>query len=77
VAKRRGGRKTDCVNGYRENKRRELLAIENELLDKLLADYKKPGDIIGENSLLKQLTKALRGIYSSASEADDAVARLS
>jgi putative transposase len=35
------------------------MAIENELLDKLLADYKKPEDIIGENGLLKQLTKAL------------------
>jgi putative transposase len=29
------------------------------LIDKLLADYKKPEDIIGENGLLKQLTKAL------------------
>src|ERR1035438_2130928 len=35
------------------------MAIENELLDKLLADYKKPEDILGENGLLKQLTKAL------------------
>jgi putative transposase len=35
------------------------MAIENELLDKLLADYKKPEDIIGENGLLKRLTKAL------------------
>lgn len=35
------------------------MAIENDLLDKLLADYKKPEDIIGENGLLKQLTKAL------------------
>jgi len=35
------------------------MAIENELLDKLLAEYKKPEDIIGENGLLKQLTKAL------------------
>ncbi len=29
------------------------------LVDKLLADYKKPENIIGENGLLKQLTKAL------------------
>jgi putative transposase len=35
------------------------MAIENELRDKLLAEYKKPEDIIGENGLLKQLTKAL------------------
>jgi putative transposase len=35
------------------------MAIDLELIDKLLADYKKPEDIIGENGLLKQLTKAL------------------
>jgi len=35
------------------------MAIENELLDRLLADYKKPEDLIGETGLLKELTKAL------------------
>jgi len=35
------------------------MAIDLKLVDKLLADYKKPEDIIGENGLLKQLTKAL------------------
>jgi len=35
------------------------MAIDFRLIDKLLADYKKPEDIIGENGLLKQLTKAL------------------
>jgi putative transposase len=35
------------------------MAIEKELIDKLLKDYQKPEDIIGENGLLKQLTKAL------------------
>ena len=35
------------------------MAIEKDLLDRLLADYKKPEDLIGENGLLKQLTKAL------------------
>jgi hypothetical protein len=30
-----------------------------ELLAGLLADYKKPEDLIGENGLLKQLTKLL------------------
>jgi len=37
------------------------MAIEKELLDRLLADYncKKPEELIGENGLLKQLTKAL------------------
>jgi putative transposase len=35
------------------------MAIDKEVLDKLLASYQKPEDIIGENGLLKQLTKAL------------------
>jgi putative transposase len=35
------------------------MAIEKELIDKLLADYKGPEDLIGEQGLLKQLTKAL------------------
>ena len=35
------------------------MTIENELIDKLLKDYKKPEDVIGENGLLKQLTKRL------------------
>ena len=35
------------------------MAIDLKLIDKLLLDYKKPEDIIGENGLLKQLTKAL------------------
>ena len=35
------------------------MAINLKLIDKLLADYKKPEDIKGENGLLKQLTKAL------------------
>lgn len=35
------------------------MAIEKELLDRLLVDYKKPEDLIGETGLLKQLTKAL------------------
>jgi putative transposase len=35
------------------------MTIDNELIDRLLANYKKPEDIIGENGLLKQLTKAV------------------
>ena len=35
------------------------MVINSKLLDELLADYKKPEDIIGENGLLKQLTKAV------------------
>lgn len=35
------------------------MAIRNELLDELLKDYKNPEDLIGEDGLLKQLTKRL------------------
>ena len=35
------------------------MTIKNELLDELLKDYKKPEDMLGENGILKQLTKAL------------------
>jgi len=35
------------------------MAIDKELIDKLLADYKGPEDLVGEQGLLKQLTKAL------------------
>jgi putative transposase len=35
------------------------MAIDTKLIDKLLADYKTPEDIIGEHGLLKQLTKAV------------------
>lgn len=35
------------------------MAIDEKLLDELLANYKSPEDIIGENGLLKQMTKAL------------------
>ena len=34
-------------------------ALPNDLIDSLLSSYKKPEDLIGENGLLKQLTKAL------------------
>jgi len=36
-----------------------LKALPAELIDGLLADYKKPEDLIGENGLLKQITKAV------------------
>jgi len=35
------------------------MAIRNELVDELIKDYKKPEDILGENGILKQLTKAI------------------
>ncbi|WP_047250226.1 transposase, partial [Chromobacterium subtsugae] len=33
--------------------------VPDALLNSLLADYQKPEDLIGENGLLKQLTKLL------------------
>ena len=41
----------------KRNKRPDEKPIREELLDELLADYKKPEDVIGENGLLKRLTK--------------------
>jgi len=35
------------------------MAIDPELIDKLLGEYKNPEQIVGENGLLKQLTKAV------------------
>src|SRR5258707_7355545 len=35
------------------------MTIDNELIDNLLKNYKKPEDLVGENGLLKQLTKQL------------------
>src|SRR5574341_886129 len=35
------------------------MATTDDLLDDLMKNYKKPEDLIGENGLLKQLTKAL------------------
>jgi len=35
------------------------MPIDHKLIDNLLKDYKTPEDIIGENGLLKQLTKAV------------------
>jgi len=41
-----------------------------DLIDSLLADYKTPEDLIGENGLLKQLTKALveRALHAEMAE---------
>ncbi len=35
------------------------MPIDNEIIDKLLKDYQSPEDVLGENGLLKQLTKAV------------------
>jgi hypothetical protein len=36
----------------------EEMVIDKEIIDRLLADYKGPEDLIGEQGLLTQLTKA-------------------
>ena len=36
-----------------------LKALPADLFDGVLAEYKKPEDLIGENGLLKQITKAV------------------
>lgn len=33
--------------------------IDLKLIDQLLKDYKSPEDVLGENGILKQLTKAI------------------
>jgi len=48
--------------------RRDIpIANTDELIDNLMKDYKKPEDLIGENGLLKQLTKKLleRGMQAT------------
>src|SRR5690242_3076098 len=35
------------------------MEIKKEILDELIKGYKNPEDLLGENGLLKQLTKAL------------------
>jgi putative transposase len=44
-----------------ENKEEVQPAIPQALLDHVIANYKKPADLIGENGMLKQLTKAVIG----------------
>src|SRR4030095_876056 len=61
------GCKKFCVNGHRVptgvgwagEKMTKDKSLDDELIDNLLRNYKKPEDLIGENGLLKQLTKQL------------------
>src|SRR6266498_2578617 len=45
--------------GYNPATQGEPMATTDELLDDLMKNYKKPEDLVGENGLLKQLTKRL------------------
>lgn len=38
---------------------KKKMTVEDKIIDDLLKDYKKPEDLIGENGLLKELTKRL------------------
>lgn len=42
------------------------MTIDEKILDQLIAGYKKPEDLIGENGLLKELTMRLRERAMSA-----------
>ena len=46
------------------------MAIDKTVIDQLLKDYKRPEEIIGENGLLKRLTKAVleRALEAEMSE---------
>jgi hypothetical protein len=37
--------------------------VQPDLIDLLLADYQKPDDLIGENGILKRLTKAIWSVH--------------
>jgi putative transposase len=41
--------------------RGDEMTIDNEPIDNLLKDYKRPEGLIGDNGLLKELTKRLLG----------------
>ena len=46
---------------HRNETKETQAAIPQALLDHVIANYKKPADLIGENGMLKQLTKAVFG----------------
>ncbi len=52
-----------------------IMPITKELLDQLLQEYEKPEDLLGDDGVLHQLTKAL--VESCARRRDDASSRLS
>ncbi len=48
-----------CVDSMHVHKGRTSMPVTPELLDQLLKDYTSPEDLLGEDGLLQQLTKAL------------------
>ena len=49
------------------------MAVDQKLIAELIKGYKKPEDMIGENGLLKQITKA---VLEAVMQADGAASRL-
>jgi putative transposase len=47
------------VADKKQNRLKKEKTVEDRLLDELVADYKSPEDMIGENGLLRRLTKKL------------------
>lgn len=47
------------IEEYKTPERIPIMTIDEKILDQLIASYKKPEDLIGENGLLKELTKRL------------------
>lgn len=47
------------IEEYKTLERIPIMTIDEKILDQLIAGYKKPEDLIGENGLLKELTKRL------------------
>jgi putative transposase len=52
------------------------MPITPELLDELLKDYQKPEDLLGQDGLLQQLTRALEALTraSGSSKSDLGIA---
>lgn len=44
------------IHVFESNKR---MPVSDQLIDQLLADYKSPEDLLGEQGILKQLTQKL------------------
>lgn len=58
------------IEEYKTLERIPIMAIDEKILDQLIAGYKRPEDLIGENGLLKELTKRLLERAMSAEMTD-------
>lgn len=53
----KNGRSCTDMKSKKVNTEEQGNNISDELLDQLLQGYEKPSDLLGENGILKQLTK--------------------